>query len=201
MLETSIAIMKSLIGKLGWCPKCMRTSFAAAATAAVLALTVTYASLDYRIVAISWIGAASLIGLWIAHLSAFSVRTAIGIQTNTSTDVVLAGVNVFPVGVMFAPRRAFISNLLKAFAFAALATALPGRYADAAPCKIVSCSDPKCRCVAPTARCVSCPARNQVGCTSNDAVPCCTVQAFWTCPSRHDCFGDGTNRDRCKPWR
>lgn len=201
MFETSIAAFQSLIGKLGWCPRCMRTSFTAAAVAAVVASVVTYASPDFWTVAISWAGAASLIGLWIAHLVAFSVRAAIGIQTNATPEIALAGANVVPVGVTFMPRRNFLSNLLKAFAFAALATALPGRFADAAPCKVVSCSDPKCRCVAPSSRCVTCPARNQVGCTTNDAVVCCSVQAFWTCPSRHDCFGDGTNRDRCRPWR
>ncbi len=202
MISLFLTPYHALIANLGWCPKCMRTSFVAAAISALLALAVTFATSEFWIVTSCWIAAAALTGLWISHLAAFSLRTAAGIGNNTAKlSVVTVGTDLSRTGVR-PSRRQFLSDAVKAFAFAALATALPSRFAFAQnPCKIVSCSDPKCTCVSPT-RCVSCPARNEYGCAATDAVICCTVQAFWACPSRNDCFGNGTNLgERCRPWR
>jgi len=179
----------------------MRSSFIAAAVFVALALAATLATTDVWIVTSFWVVAISLLGLWVSHLAAFSLRAATGIRDNTKPGALQMGDSPSQSGVTYGPRRQFLSDLVKAFAFAALATALPSRYALAAPCTITSCSDPKCKCVAPSPVCVTCPARRQVGCAPSNSVPCCTVQAFWICPARHDCYGNGTNSDRCRPWR
>jgi hypothetical protein len=120
---------------LGRCPKCMRTSFLAAISSSVFAIAITVMANYPSVVAMSWIAAVALVGLWIAHLVAYSVRaTAFRIAIPEGQ------------GATFLSRREIFPTFFRALGAMALTTALPAATAFAqSRCDCSKCrSDQKC---------------------------------------------------------
>lgn len=191
-------ILKQLVRQLGTCPQCMRQAFLSAALAAVFAVAADLLGAPAILQGALALAAGLLGALWVAHLLAYALRSAGGRVTVARAEGdVLYFESIAPTTKL--NRREFVWAALRAFAVAAFVTAIPTGVSRAQTgCTLTSCSDTECTCVAPAPQCVTCPARNEVGCFPSDAVPCCSVHAFWGCLNGTQCYGDGTVLPRCR---
>lgn len=101
-----------LWGNLGHCPNCVRKAFLAAASAWCLALLIAMAKWP-NILPVAMIGAVALTTLWVAHIFAFARKVTVATESrkpNLATP----------------SRRALWPLFVRAAAFAAFASALPG---------------------------------------------------------------------------
>ena len=167
--------------KLGHCPKCMRTSFLAAALATAvgfLSWTLEFPPpIDTVILAV----AAGLVSLWFSHLLAFAGRAVRGALAKAVLPPTA------PADHMRRwPRRRFLLLFVKAFAFAGIASMLP-RGAAAQTC---SCDQPDCTCPSNAPNCFINPARQESFCCAYGDTGCSSPLLNWCCPNATNCYGD-----------
>ena len=137
---------KSLDLTLGRCPKCMHKAFLAALIAWVLTFVIIAFDGTFWLSALIAIAASSLTALWLAHISAFALRTAIAV--GQSTRDLFPRKPAQPVAQAPFSRRKFAAEFARAAAFAAIATALAtsaNTVLAAGNCDCSKCrSDQKC---------------------------------------------------------
>ena len=168
--------MKSILiiadAYLGRCPHCMKIAFRAFLIALLLAIWVLFAIPSKPILIALLVMAGSFALLWIAHLTAFGIRT-VTTKSNKQTDA------------QSNERRRAMGLFVKAIAFAAAATAVP---------RLSSAAD--CNCAPPLKCCWNFRASDFV-CAPSDA-NCCAGNNPWYCPKGQDCNGDGTTLPKCR---
>jgi hypothetical protein len=103
-----------VFSKLGHCPKCMRTSFAAAAAGWALSMVA-----PTIIATFAMAGAALLTALWLAHLVAFAWKVTTMKHAAPTHDQPAS-----PTATLLS-RRAFVPLFLRTLAFAAVVTVAP----------------------------------------------------------------------------
>ncbi|MBI2719666.1 MAG: DUF3624 family protein [Rhizobiales bacterium] len=173
--------------KLGRCPKCMRTSFLFAAGSWIVVLAVSRVPIFPPIAALIWIVPICFTLLWIGHLAAFAKRSAQG-ALHRGRDEARGRGHVAAAAANW-PRRRFLFFFVKAFVFAAVATAFPVN-AMAQSC---SCSDPNCTCPPNQPNCFINPARQESFCCSSGDTGCGSPLLSWCCPNGTNCYGDNGN--------
>ncbi len=111
------------LNKLGRCVFCMRTSAASAAIAWAMGFAVLAATRQTAIATLLMVAAGAFTALWLAHLTAYSVRSA---RCRISTPTIdNAGI------VTRFSRRDLLPMFARTFAFAAIATVLPALFSKA----------------------------------------------------------------------
>lgn len=129
------SLAQTLVSHLGVCPRCMRKSFTAAFVASVITAA-AWAWAPPSLAAFIAASAVGLFGLWLAHLTVYAWRRIIVARKAPAEEV-----------PDFA-RRAVFPAFASIFVGAAIATALPARFAHAETCgdSTVTCtgSTPTC---------------------------------------------------------
>lgn len=167
--------------KLGHCPKCMRTSFLAAAMATAVGLAGLVLQIPPPLDTVILVAAAGLVGLWLAHLLAFAGRAVRGAMTRMIQPPLVPGDDMRRW-----PRRRFLLLFAKAFAFAGFASMLP-RGATAQTC---SCDQPDCTCPPGAPNCFINPSRGESFCCAYGDTGCSSSLLNWCCPNGTNCYGD-----------
>ncbi len=170
--------------KLGRCPKCMKTSFLAAAAAWAVALALASMPTVPSIGAAIWAVPAVLTLLWIGHLASFAGRATRGAFRRAEDEERIRGASAS--AMIRWPRRRFLLTFAKMLVIAAAATALPFR-AMAQDC---SCADPECTCPPDAPDCYINPARQESFCCAYGDVGCSSPLLSWCCPNGSNCYGD-----------
>jgi hypothetical protein len=158
---TSMATLtNSFLVTLGRCPRCMRSSFAAAATAGLIAGLAAALTGPSYLAAFPGAVALGLTGLWLAHVAAFAARaTRQAVPVRTSLT-----------------RRHALLGFAQSFVFAVAAASLPQSAARAAQtCQ--ACSTGQSTCLK---GCESLPLLQQPQCQK-----ACVQQ--WPCVPGRDC--------------
>jgi hypothetical protein len=167
--------------KLGHCPKCMRTSFLAAAAAVTACCMNRALELPPPLVMAGTAIAAGLVSLWLAHLLAFAGRAAQGAVARAVLPPATPGMEV-----QSWPRRRLLFLFAKAFVFAGIASMLP-RSAAAQTC---SCDQADCTCPAEAPNCFINPSRGESFCCAYGDTGCSSSLLSWCCPNGTNCYGD-----------
>lgn len=131
-------MMGAVAAKFGRCPRCMRQSFAIAVVAWVFSFT-AYAMARPVLATAFGILALGLSGLWLAHLATFASRAAVNVEGKADGPPnEPASIRTSVHSTM--PRRRFFRTFAKAFAFAAIATAVSTRAALACVQPPIACT-------------------------------------------------------------
>jgi hypothetical protein len=116
-----VKLSTSLRAKLGRCPRCMRQSFFFMLGTWGLVLVTTLVTISPLVLTLATVIAVTATGLWLSHLTAFSLRAMRSVSTS---DGEMAGRNAVTT-LSPQPRRQFVLAFSKSFLLAATAAALP----------------------------------------------------------------------------
>jgi hypothetical protein len=153
-------LWQAMDAHLGRCSKCMRQSFLAALGAAGLALALPLITAAPAVLLASTVAALGAAALWLAHLTAFALRSAAITREHQ-------------------PKRRYALAFVRDLFVIAAATAVPFNAAFAqVPCRCPS-NAPKC--------CYNYDGKNYV-CAPSNAV-CCAGNPPHYCQSGKQCYG------------
>lgn len=168
-----------ILNQLGRCSRCMRTAFIAAAAGIVVAAVATALS-PVLIAAISWLVAAMLTALWLAHVWMFTSRSV------RATAIRDGGGSITAQQADLWPRRRVLAAFIRVLIFSALARFIP-RNARAEDCNCYS--DQDCSCPPDFPNCVFNPTTGEAICCGPNSPGCAGPTQTWCCPPGSNCYG------------
>jgi hypothetical protein len=141
LLTTLRSLKDIFLANLGRCPKCMKQSFIFMLGAWVLAFVIELTTNSPTLLIASKIVAVGSAGLWLLHLTAFSLRAVRNTSTSTGNALRVNAVT----DLSLQSRRQFALSFAKSLIIAATATALPIRnaFAESRMSKCLTCCDTK----------------------------------------------------------
>jgi hypothetical protein len=165
--------------KLGRCSRCMRTAFAAAATAIILAGSATI-FLAPIYAAAAWAIALGFVALWIAHVWVFTARSVHATAVRDSGGAIAAQ------QAALWPRRRVLAAFVRLLVFSAVVGFSP-RNAMAQGCNCYNEAD--CYCPPDFPNCVFNPTTGEAICCGPNSPGCAGPQQTWCCPPGTNCYG------------
>jgi magnesium-transporting ATPase (P-type) len=172
------AVTAKITSRFGRCSKCMRTAFIFTIAAVMMALVLSLTQVPSVVPLLAWSIAALALGLWVAHVWAFTVRSA-------NATAVLAGPDAGETRPTWTRRR-LLGAFVRVLVFSAVTSAIPRTLlAQECNCHL----DLDCFCPPDFPQCVYNVYLDEAICCGPGATGCVGYRSTWCCDPGTDCFG------------